>query len=156
MDSQLVVHEDASAVGCADLAALIRAERARGVPTVSGLRSLGGWHTARFRLGTGWLGEAVRQRLARAGYSVVDGECWANILPIGSEYDRHHHYRQPRVGVWCLAGTGSLHIEPDVVVPDRPGQLVLFPGHLFHWVPKVNSERITVAINLPIAVAAQR
>lgn len=118
------------------------------VPTSSpGKQSIGGWHTKHFALGRGWLGEAMARRIRRAGLE-GSGMCWGNILPTGSAYRAHSRRKQQRVCVWCLAGAGALHIEGIGIVPDRPGQLVVFPGAARHWVPTVTSERVTIAANL--------
>lgn len=89
------------------------------------------------------------RRLERAGVRSSLGTCWGTVLPPGAEYVRHRHGggRAP-VAVWCLTNSdGALHIEDDVV-PDRAGQLVVFPQSQWHWVPKVDVERVTIAANL--------
>lgn len=112
------------------------------------MHSVGGWHTIRFGLGIGWLGEAALRRVERSWHSGRQGACWGNVLPPGAEYGTHIHGGEKLVAVWCLAGEGALHVEPDIIIPDRVDQLVFFPGNRKHWVPRVDVERVTVAINL--------
>lgn len=132
----------------AELIARMRAERETAKRKRTGMHSIGGWHTRSLYLGRGWLGEPFARRLERAGWGAVFGACWGNILPPGAEYGAHSHGKTRLVAVWCLAdGDGGLHIEPDIVVPDRADQVVIFPGVLKHWVPKVTRERITAAAN---------
>ncbi len=128
----------------------MRTEHANNVLGSVGMMSVGGWHTRHFKIGADWLGEAMLCRLRAAGHTADAGagRCWGNILPPGSEYRAHSHRRTKQVAVWCLVGSGALHIAPDVVVPDRPGQLVIFAGDSVHWVPTVRSERFTIAANL--------
>lgn len=145
----MIIHDDPDAVGCAKAIEDMRRElRVNG--TARGLHSAGGRHTRRFEVGAGWLGRAVLQRIRQAGHlaRITRGFCWGNVLPPGSMYLAHDHKGQTDVAVWCLTGSGALHIEPDVVIPDRAGQLVIFSGSCKHWVPKVESERITIAANL--------
>lgn len=127
--------------------AVLRAERTKNAGA-SGMHSTGGWHTTRFGLGEGWLGKAALRRIERSQRSERRGVCWGNILPPGAEYRAHRHGGERLVAVWCLSGNGALCIEPDVVIPDRSDQLVFFPGDRKHWVPRVDVERVTVAINL--------
>lgn len=97
----------------------------------------------------GLLSRAAARRLARALPDARIEMCWANILPPGASYGEHTHNTPKPVAVWCLTDdVGALHIEPDTVVPDRAGRLIIFPGDLRHWVPTVERERITVAMNL--------
>ena len=110
----------------------------------------GGWQTHRGRIGEGWLGKAILRRLEHSGVrSGIMGTCWGNILPPGAESARHRHgARHDLVAVWCLTDSGgALHVGDDVI-PDQAGQLVVFPQSEWHWVPKVATERVTVAANL--------
>lgn len=113
------------------------------------MHSINGRHTPQFRIGQGWLGEAVLSRLEHEKIvTTKEDVCWATVLPPGAKYAPHNHTGHATVAVWCLVGSGALHLEPDVVVPDRAGQLVVFAGRRLHWVPQVEHERITVAVNL--------
>lgn len=80
-------HADPHATGCAEVRARILEERTK--PGSRGMHSIGGWHTEYFRVGAGWLGEAVRRRLAQSGYSTPHGLCWGNVLPPGAAYGAH-------------------------------------------------------------------
>jgi hypothetical protein len=148
-DTALVhlIFEEPEALECAETIELTRQSRLRSAERL-GMKSVNGTHTDRCTLGRKWLGEIVKRRLKRAGISGFDGRCWANILPPGAEYSPHNHPGQDLVAVWCLSGNGALRLEPDVVIPDQAGQLVVFSGSTVHWVPKVDHERITVAVNL--------
>lgn len=142
------IYADLEATGCADLIERLRLERARDPIGQRGNHSVGGWQTFGFRLGADWLGEAMWRRLERAGLKSGLGTCWGTILPPGAEYARHRHgIGRSLVAVWCLSGSGELHVE-DQTIPDRPGQLVVFQQSKWHWVPKVDTLRVTVAANL--------
>lgn len=143
-----LLHEDLEATGCVELAERLIAARNSGIKSARGMHSIGGWHTERYPVGEGWLGGAMRWRLELGG-CLSRGLCWASVLPPGAEYGAHTHSGHRRVAVWCLTDSGSaLHIEPDIVIPDHAGQLVFFSADARHWVPKVDRERVTVAVNL--------
>jgi hypothetical protein len=144
------LHSDSEAIGCADLVARLQLERARDPVGQTANHSIGGWQTHGFRIGTDWLGEAMWRRLERAGFKSALGTCWGTILPPGAEYTKHRHgIGRDLIAVWCLTNSKSaLYFEPDVVVPDRAGQLIVFPQSLWHWVLKVDVERVTIAANL--------
>jgi hypothetical protein len=143
-------YPDTEAIGCAETLERIRLERARDPVGQTANHSVGGWQTRAFRLGADWLGETMWYRLERSGVKSSLGTCWGTILPPGAEYTKHRHgIGRNLIAVWCLTNnSGALHIEPDVVVPDRAGQLVVFPQSLWHWVPSVDVERVTIAANL--------
>ena len=136
----MMIDDDPTAAGCTELIERLRSERARGVKSLSRMHSAGGWHTS-----GRWITEAMERRTG-----LVVRVCWGSILPPSASYEAHTHGNAKQVAVWCLTGDGELRIEPDVVVPDRPGQVVIFPGDRLHWVPAVARERITVAANLAI------
>lgn len=138
-------------VDLSNLIARMRAEHDGGVKSLTDMHTIGlAWHTARFGIGQGWLGEAVATRLMRAGLS-PKGLCWGNILFAGAEYSAHAHPGANQVAVWCLDDSGgALHIEPDTVVPDRAGRLVVFTPSQKHWVPKVTRDRFTIAANIHV------
>jgi hypothetical protein len=140
---ELLVEDDPDAVGCAELIARLRAERERDPKGFPGMHSVGGWH---MQDRAGWLREAMNRRLGRLGSVEA---CWGNILPPGASYGVHTHNTTKPVAVWCLTNSdGVLYIEPDVLIPDRAGQIVIFPGNFRHSVTVVGRERVTVAANL--------
>lgn len=144
----MITYIDQEAIECAELVEALLLERARD-PVGQSSRLIGGWQSRMVRIGSGWLGEAMWRRLERVGIKSTLGTCWGGILPRGAECERHRHGigRKP-VAVWCLTNSGgTLHVEDDVV-PDRAGQLVVFPQSKWHWVPKVDALRVTVAANL--------
>jgi hypothetical protein len=148
----LTIHHDDS-TDVENVLARLREERDSGLKSAAGMHSVGGWHTKHFRFSENWLGEAMAQRLARAGQPSVGSSCWGNILPAGAEYSAHVHHGYERVAVWCLTDSGGGLFVADesgdvTIIADSPGRLTIFDGSCRHWVPKVECERVTVAANL--------
>ena len=138
-------------IGCAEAIERLRLDRAMDpVGDTAHHVHGGGWQTYRVRIGEGWLGKATLRRLERSGARVgIAGICWGNILPPGAESARHRHGAgKELVAVWCLTNSGGvLHVGYDAI-PDQAGQLIIFQQNEWHWVPKVNEERVTIAANL--------
>lgn len=75
---------------------------------------------------------------------------WLNVAWRGGGFANHRH-ESDFVGAYHVMGDGDLILDLGARahrVPARPGQLVIFPGRLFHAIPRVLSERrISIGID---------
>lgn len=125
-----------------------------------GTLNVGGWKSREDVLS--WPLEASRA-LARAIAARVTGSpvAWAMVNVRGSHHPSHRHATSIVSGIYCV---DSGHADPGVTTPtifelddgneqrveQRAGTLTLFPGDLWHRVPRHESDglRVTIAFDL--------
>lgn len=170
------IYDDICPWICADLARelLAESEQVPAFPT----KNIGGWKSSegildRCRPPYDQLRAAIVQILEDLSPMVASARNgrivgWAMVNRAGAEHVRHQHYRTIITGVYYVTAGGDSdaerNIEPtptvfetpgaiwgdELSVDPAPGRLILFPGSMWHRVPKIsgNLPRITVAFDV--------
>jgi hypothetical protein len=77
--------------------------------------------------------------------------CWGAIYEGGDYTKKHSHYPSTFAAVIYIDVDGNsapIVFEDQLIVTPTSGSLVVFPALLDHEVPKTNSKRIVVAMNI--------
>ena len=77
--------------------------------------------------------------------------CWGAHYGPGDYTHRHYHYPSDFAAVAYLEvadGAAPIIFEDTLKITPKTGTLLVFPGILYHEVPKTTAERLVVAMNI--------
>ena len=118
------------------------------------------WHSDFFmHLRTDDFNELIFEVENRTRLTIEEGkdckvaECWGIIYNEGDKTDRHKHDNLSYAAVYYAYAKNCqtpLKFDNGIEIVPKTGMLIVFPGYLHHWVPKIENEdkRITVAFNI--------